>query len=37
MNQLFLCLEGIKNGIEDNTHKIWSLVCLEIWFKNNYD
>jgi len=28
-------LQEHKNGVKDHTHKIWALVCLEIWFKQN--
>lgn len=24
-----------KNGQEDNTHRVWAMVCLEIWLKKN--
>jgi len=30
-------LEQHKKGIFDHTHKIWALVCLEIWLKQNID
>ena len=26
-----------KKGNFDHTHKIWALICLEIWLKNNFD
>lgn len=28
-------LQEHKNGISDHTHRIWALVCLEVWLKNN--
>jgi len=28
-------LEEHKEGTAIHTHRIWALICLEIWFKNN--
>lgn len=36
-NNLMSLLHQHKKGVSDNTHRLWALIALEIWFKSFYD